>query len=220
MKVNYNDSIIILLFSEIYLGNADGYVALSNEGFINIEKPDEKGISAWHWYSSPNIETGEVVEHSSGEFHAPNLPSYTLVDSLNFNLLDGGFGFLYILKYDETKGSPVTKDPNLQYWRIYVSFLKVKTDLPTKLSLLYETTQKLNNITLKSCTLTYYHAEGYICVMTLNNTITNNNNSWTEINYYQLGFLSTGALIRLEIVPTLTNIPNFDLRALYYGGFI
>ncbi|UZO13547.1 uncharacterized protein OCT59_005044 [Rhizophagus irregularis] len=194
MIINYSGEIM----SEIYLGNADGYVALSNEGFINIEKPDEKGISAWHWYSSPNIETGEVVEHNSGEFHVPNLPSYTLVDSLNFNLLDGGFGFLYILKYDETKGSPVTKDPNLQYWRIYVSFLKVKTDLPTKPSLLYETTQKLNNITLKSCTLTYYHAEGYIC----------------------LGFLSTGALIRLEIIPTLTNIPNFDLRALYYGGFI
>ncbi|PKY49417.1 hypothetical protein RhiirA4_527649 [Rhizophagus irregularis] len=215
MIINYSGEIM----SEIYLGNADGYVALSNEGFINIEKPDEKGISAWHWYSSPNIVTGEVVEHSSGEFHAPNLPSYTLVDSLNFDLVDGGFGFLYILKYDETKGSSVIKDPNVQYWRIYVSFLKVKTDLPTKPSLLYETTQKLNNITLRLCTLTY-NAEGYICVMTLNNTITNNNKSWTEINYYQLGFLSTGALVRLEIIPTPTNITDIDLRALYYGGFI
>ncbi|GBC21434.1 uncharacterized protein OCT59_005050 [Rhizophagus irregularis] len=215
MIINYSGEVM----SEIYLGNADGYVALSNEGFINIEKPDEKGISAWHWYSSPNIETGEVVEHSSGEFHAPNLPSYTLVDSLNFDLVDGGFGFLYILKYDETKGSSVIKDPNVQYWRIYVSFLKVKTDLPTKPSLLYETTQKLNNITLRLCTLTY-NAEGYICVMTLNNTITNNNKSWTEINYYQLGFLSTGALVRLEIIPTPTNITDIDLRALYYGGFI
>ncbi|GBC21452.2 hypothetical protein GLOIN_2v1885764 [Rhizophagus irregularis DAOM 181602=DAOM 197198] len=213
--INYSGEIM----SEIYLGNADGYVASSNEGFINIEKPDEKGISAWHWYSFPNIVTGEVVEHSSGEFHAPNLLSYTLVDSLNFNLLDGGFGFLYILKYDEMKGSPVTKDPNLQYWRIYLSFLKGKTDLPTKPSLLYQTTQKVNNITLKSCTSTY-NAEGYICVMTLNNTIMNNNNSETEINYYQLGFLSTGALVRLEIIPTLTNITDIDLRTLYYGGFI
>ncbi|RGB33837.1 hypothetical protein C1646_788107 [Rhizophagus diaphanus] len=216
--INYSGEIM----SEIYLGNANGYVGLSvlpNQGFINIEKPNEKGISAWHWYSSLNIVTGEVVEYSSGKFHAPNLPSYTLVDSFNFNLLDGSFGFLYILKYDETKGSSVIKDPNVQYWRIYMSFLKVKAGLPTIPSLLYETTQKLNNITLKLCTQTY-NAQGYICVMTLNNTITNNNNSWTEINYYQLGFLSTGTLVRLEIIPTPTNITDIDLRALYYGGFI
>ncbi|PKY60617.1 hypothetical protein RhiirA4_484516, partial [Rhizophagus irregularis] len=219
--INYSGEIM----SEIYLGNADGYVdsdAISNEGLINIEKPDEKGISVWHWYSSPNIVTGEVVEHSSGEFHAPNLPSYTLVDSLNFNLLDGGFGFLYILKYDEMKGSPVTKDPNLQYWRIYVSFLKGKTDLTTKPSLLYQTTQKVNNITLKSCSPTYY-AEGYVCIITFNNTIMNNNKLWTEINYYQLEFLSTGALVRLDIIPTPTNntdITDIDVRPLYYGGFI
>ncbi|PKY60403.1 hypothetical protein RhiirA4_550645, partial [Rhizophagus irregularis] len=216
--INYSGEIM----SEIYLGNANGYVGLSllpNQGFINIGKPDEKGIATWNWYSTPNIITGEVVEHSSGEFHAPNLPSYTLVDSLNFILLDGGFGFLYIFKYDETKESPVTKDPNVQYWRIYLSFLKGKSDLPTKPSLLYQTTQKVNNITLKSCTPTY-NAEGYICVMTLNNTIMNNNNSGTEINYYQLGFLSTGALVRLEIIPTLTNIMDIDLRTLYYGGFV
>ncbi|PKC56092.1 hypothetical protein RhiirA1_474523 [Rhizophagus irregularis] len=92
MIINYSGEIM----SEIYLGNADGYVYPSNtKGFINIEKPDEKGISAWHWYSSPNIVTGEVVEHSSGEFHAPNLPLYTLVDSFNFNLLDGGFIVIY-----------------------------------------------------------------------------------------------------------------------------
>jgi hypothetical protein len=160
------------------------------------------------------------VEYNSGEFHAPNLPSYTLVESLNFDLMDGGFGFLYILKYDETKGSSsVIKDPNVQYWRIYVSFLKEKAGLPTIPSLLYQTTQKVNNITLSSCTLTY-NAEGYICVMTLNNTITNNNKSETEISYYQLGFLSTGALVRLEIIPTPTNITDIDLRTLYYGGFL
>ena len=94
------------------------------------------------------------MEHSSGEFHAPNLPSYTLVDSLNFALIDGGFGSLYLLKYDETKGSSVIKDPNPQYWRIYVSFLKKKAGLPTIPSLLYQTIQKVNNMTLKSCSLT------------------------------------------------------------------
>ncbi|PKY62021.1 hypothetical protein RhiirA4_487798, partial [Rhizophagus irregularis] len=140
-------------------------------------------------------------------------------DSLNFDLVDGGFGFLYILKYDEIKGSSVIKDPNFQYWRIYLSFLKEKAGLPTIPSLLYQTTQKVNNITLKSCILTY-NAEGYVCIITFNNTITNNNKSWTEINYYQLGFLSTGALVRLEIIPTLTNITDIDLRTLYYGGFI
>ena len=77
------------------------------------------------------------------------------------------------------KGSPVTKDPNLQYWRIYLSFLKEKAGLPTIPSLLYQTIQKVNNITLKSCILTY-NAEGYVCIM-ISNTI----------NYYQLRFLST-----------------------------
>ncbi|POG79011.1 hypothetical protein GLOIN_2v1766050 [Rhizophagus irregularis DAOM 181602=DAOM 197198] len=49
--------------SEVYLGNANGYVEcsiLSNKGLIKIEKLDEKRI-ALYWYSSPNITTGEVL---------------------------------------------------------------------------------------------------------------------------------------------------------------
>ncbi|RGB26853.1 hypothetical protein C1646_769896 [Rhizophagus diaphanus] len=73
--------------------------------------PDKGGL----WYEPAEDLTKEMMKN--GEFHAPNILSYTLVDSLNFLLIDGGFGLcMYILKYDETKGS----DPNLQYWRVYV----------------------------------------------------------------------------------------------------
>jgi hypothetical protein len=158
-----------------------------------------------------------VVKRKNGEFHAPNILSYTLVDSLNFLLVDGGFGFMYILKYDETKGS----DPNLQYWRVYVSFLREDADSPTIPYLVYQTTERLNNITINSCTTTY-NAEGYVCTMALNNTVMNkkNNKSRTEINYYQLRFLSTGALEQLNKISNPTNNADIDLEILYYGGFL
>ncbi|PKY60416.1 hypothetical protein RhiirA4_484095 [Rhizophagus irregularis] len=129
----------------------------------------------------------------------------------------GGFGFMYILKYNETKES----DPNLQYWKVYVSFLREGADSPTIPSLVYQTTEKLNNITIKSCTATY-NAEGYVCIIALNNTIMNkkNNKSWTEINYYQLRFLSTGALEQLNRISNPTNNMNISLNILYYGGFL
>ncbi|PKY59504.1 hypothetical protein RhiirA4_515411 [Rhizophagus irregularis] len=218
--INYSNESTI---NEIYLGNANGFVERSivpNKGLISIEKPDKEGIATWRLFSLPDITTGEVVERKNGEFHAPNLLSYTLVDSLNFLLTDGGFGFMYILKYDETKESSVI-DPNLQYWRVYVSFLREGADSPTIPSLVYQTTKKLNNLTIKSCSVTY-NAEGYVCIMTLNNTITNikKNKSQTEINYYQLRFLSTGALEQLNRISNPTNNTDIDLEILYYGGFL
>ncbi|PKY30505.1 hypothetical protein RhiirB3_486562 [Rhizophagus irregularis] len=219
--INYSNESTI---NEIYLGNANGFVRRSivpDKGLISIEKPDKEGIATWRLFSLPDITTGKVVERKNGEFHAPNLLSYTLVDSLNFLLTDGGFGFMYILKYDETKESSVI-DPNLQYWRVYVSFLREGADSPTIPSLVYQTTKKLNNLTIKSCSVTY-NAEGYVCIMTLNNTITNikkSNKSQTEINYYQLRFLSTGALERLNIISNPTNNTDIDLITLYYGGFL
>ncbi|PKY55866.1 hypothetical protein RhiirA4_505513 [Rhizophagus irregularis] len=214
--INYNNESDI---NEMYLGNANGFVSrsISGKGLISIEKPDKEGIAAWRWFSIRDIITGEVVERKNGEFHAPNLSSYTLVNSLNFLLIDGGFGFIYILKYNETKES----DPNLQYWRVYVSFLREGTDSPTIPYVVYQTTSKLNNITIESCIVTY-NAEGYVCTMTLNNTITNkkNNKSWNEINYYQLRFLSTGALEQLNRISNPTNNTDIDMEILYYGGFL
>uniref|UniRef100_U9SMT5 Uncharacterized protein n=1 Tax=Rhizophagus irregularis (strain DAOM 181602 / DAOM 197198 / MUCL 43194) TaxID=747089 RepID=U9SMT5_RHIID len=192
--INYSNESTI---NEIYLGNANGFVRRSivpDKGLISIEKPDKEGIATWRLFSLPDITTGKVVERKNGEFHAPNLLSYTLVDSLNFLLTDGGFGFMYILKYDETKESSVI-DPNLQYWRVYVSFLREGADSPTIPSLVYQTTQKLNNLTSKSCSVTY-NAEGY------------------------LRFLSTGALERLNIISNPTNNTDIDLITLYYGGFL
>jgi hypothetical protein len=56
MKINNNDLIIIFFFSEIYLGNANGFVERSivpDKGFISIEKPDKEGIATWRWFSLP-----------------------------------------------------------------------------------------------------------------------------------------------------------------------
>jgi hypothetical protein len=157
-----------------------------------------------------------VVKYGSGEFHVPNPRSYTLVDSLNFPSIEGGFGYLYVLKYDETKGSSVINDPNFQYWRIYVSFLNERTGSPTIPSLVYQTTNKLNNIKLKSCESTYI-GEGYLCIMSFNNTITNNQ---TEASYYQLGFLSSGTFLRLDLISKQVNQTDFELLPLFYGGFL
>ncbi|PKY29893.1 hypothetical protein RhiirB3_446711 [Rhizophagus irregularis] len=218
--INYSNESFI---NEIYLGNVNGFVecSISGKGLINIEKPDKEGIATWSWFSILDITRGKVIEHKNGEFHVPDLLSYTLVDSLNFILIDEGFGSMYILKYDETKGSSEIKDPNLPYWKVYISFLREDIDSPTIPYLVYQTTEKLNNIKIKSCTATY-NAEGYICTMILNNTITNkkNNKSQTVINYYQLRFLSTGALVRLNIVSNPTNNTDIDLKILYYGGFL
>ncbi|POG58553.1 hypothetical protein GLOIN_2v1885764 [Rhizophagus irregularis DAOM 181602=DAOM 197198] len=217
--INYSNESI----NEIYLGNANGSVRFSISGkeLISIEKPDKEGIAIWRLFSISDITRGKVIEHKNVEFHAPNLLSYTLVDSLSFSLTDGGFGFMYILKYDETKGSSVMRDPNLQYWRVYTSFLRVGADSPMAPFLVYQTTEKLNNLTIKLCTVTY-NAEGYVCIMALNNTIINkkNNKSQTEVNYYQLRFLSTGAIVRLNIVSNPTNNTNIDLISLNYGGFL
>jgi hypothetical protein len=160
--------------------------------------------------------TGEVVEYGSGEFHVPNPKSYTLVDSLNFPLIEGGFGYSYVLKYDETKSSSAIEDPNFQYWRIYISFLREETGSPTIPSLVYQTTNKLNNIELKSCYPTY-NGKGYICIMLFNNTIANNQ---SEINYYQFGFLSSGVFLQLDIISKQVNQTDFNLLPLFYGGFL
>jgi hypothetical protein len=156
-----------------------------------------------------------VVEYGNGEFHMPDSRSYTLVNSLNFPLIEGGFGFLYICKYDETKESSI-KDPNLQYWRIYVSFLREATSSPTIPSLVYQTTEKLNNLEFKSCDPTY-NGEGYICILLFNNTITNNQ---TEVNYYRFGFLSSGTFLQLDILPKIINNMYYDLTPLLYGGVL
>ncbi|PKY20616.1 hypothetical protein RhiirB3_498292 [Rhizophagus irregularis] len=215
--INYNSEII----NEIYLGNVNDYIidsGTSEKGFIRIEEHDKRGIAAWHWLSNPDITTGKVVELGSGEFSVPNLLSYTFVNSFNFNLVDGGFGYAYILKYDEM-GSSATNDPNIQYWKIYVSFLREETYSSTTPSLIYQTTTKLNSIAFKSCF--YNNNAGYICIVSLNNTITNKDQSRTEVNYYQLEFLTTGSFVQFGMVPKeISNTGNFDLYSLIYGGFL
>ncbi|PKY57619.1 hypothetical protein RhiirA4_549733 [Rhizophagus irregularis] len=215
--INYGSKII----GEIYLGGVDEVVGrsiLPEKGLICIEKPDKEGIAIWRWLSAPDITTGEVMERGSGEFHAPNLLFYTFVDSFNFGLVDGGFGHIYILKYNEM-GSSVTNDPNIQYWKIYVSFLREGTYLPTMPSLVYQTTTKLNNIVFKSCS--YNNGVGNICIVSLNNTITNKNQSRTEVNYYKLEFLTTGAFVQFDMIPKeIGNMDDFALSSLIYGGFL
>ncbi|PKY54591.1 hypothetical protein RhiirA4_473482 [Rhizophagus irregularis] len=216
--INYNSEVI----SEIYLGNVNDYITDSGrleKGFIRIEEHDKKGIAAWHWLSIPDITIGKVVELGSGEFSVPNLLSYTFVNSFNFSLIDGGIGYAYILKYDEM-GSLATNDPNIQYWKIYVSFVREGTYLPTTPSLVYQTTTKLNSIVFNSCT--YNNGVGYICIVSLNNTITNRNQSRTEVNYYRLEFLTTGAFIQFDMIPKeISNTSdNFQLSSLIYGGFL
>ncbi|PKC09225.1 hypothetical protein RhiirA5_398862 [Rhizophagus irregularis] len=215
--INYNSEII----NEIYLGNVNNYIkdsGTSEKGFICIEEHDKRGIAAWHWLSTLDITTGKVVELGSGEFSVPNLLSYTFVNSFNFSLVDGGIGYAYILKYDEM-GSSATNDPNIQYWKIYVSFLREETYSSTTPSLIYQTTTKLNSIAFKSCF--YNNNAGYICIVSLNNTITNKDQSRTEVNYYQLEFLTTGSFVQFGMVPKeISNTGNFDLYSLIYGGFL
>ncbi|GBC27296.2 hypothetical protein GLOIN_2v1885764 [Rhizophagus irregularis DAOM 181602=DAOM 197198] len=212
--INYDSEII----SEIYLGNVNDYIIESGrleKGFIRIEENDKKGIVAWNWLST--LTTGKVVELGSGEFSVPNLLSYTFVNSFNFDLIDGGIGYAYILKYDEM-GSSVTNDPNIQYWKIYVSFLREGTYSPTTPSLVYQTTTKLNSLAFKSC---FYNIAGYICIVSLNNTIINKDQSRTEVNYYQLEFLTTGSFVQFGMVPKeISNAEDFDLSSLVYGGFL
>ena len=159
----------------------------------------------------------------SDEFRAPDLSSYVLVNSSNFPLADGGFGYIHILKYDETKESSAIKNPNIQYWRIYVTFLRVGKYSSATPILVYQTTTKLNNIEVKTCTPAYNSGDGYICIMTLNNTIPtekSNNQSITKVNSYQLGFLSTGAFLRLDIMPGLILHTDSFVNVLNYGGFL
>ncbi|PKY56832.1 hypothetical protein RhiirA4_477413 [Rhizophagus irregularis] len=181
--INYDSEII----SEIYLGSINEYIMnsiISEKGFIHIED-DKKGIVTWHLHNILDTTTGKVEELGSGEFHAPNLLSYTLVDSFNFGLIDGG---------EET----------------YTS---------TTPSLVYQTTTKLNSIIFKSCS--YNNSVGYICIVSLNNTITNKNQSRTEVNYYKLEFLTTGAFIQFDVIPEeISNTDKFDLLSLIYGGFL
>ncbi|POG81425.1 hypothetical protein GLOIN_2v1507790 [Rhizophagus irregularis DAOM 181602=DAOM 197198] len=213
--INYESEII----NEIYLGNVNDYIIDSGrleKGFIRIEEHDKKGATL-HWLSIPDITTGKVVEHGSSEFIVPNQLSYTFVNSFNFNLIDGGIGYAYILKYDEM-GSLATNDPNIQYWKIYVSFLREGTYLPTTPSLVYQTTTKLNSVVFNSCT--YNNGVGYICIVSLNNTITNRNESRTEVNYYRLDFLTTGAFIQFDMIPKEISMDVFDFSSLIYGGFL
>ncbi|PKK55829.1 hypothetical protein RhiirC2_801416 [Rhizophagus irregularis] len=107
---------------EIYLGSVNEYITDSGIS----EKVPRKDIT-----------TGKVVELGSGEFGVPNLLSYTFVNSFNFNLIDGGFGYAYILKYDEM-GSSATNDPNIQYWKIY-------KQTGNKLEILLKPLLRLNN---------------------------------------------------------------------------
>ncbi|UZO02582.1 uncharacterized protein OCT59_021061 [Rhizophagus irregularis] len=215
--INYDSEIK----SEIYLGSVNDHIissVISEKGFIRIEDHGKRGIAAWHWLSAPDITTGKVVELGSGEFSVPNLLSYTFVNSFNFKLIDGGFGYAYILKYNEM-GSSISNDPNIQYWKIYISFLREGTYSPTTPSLVYQTTTKLNSIAFKSCF--YNNDGGYICIVSLNNTITNKDQSRTEVNYYQLEFLTTGSFVQFGAVPkVISNADDFDLISLIYGGFL
>ncbi|PKB95704.1 hypothetical protein RhiirA5_436205 [Rhizophagus irregularis] len=111
------------------------------------EFDEEEGIieskrGLWNW----NVKWEELDENILNKKLQP-FPAEDLTKEMMMTLEKyGGFGFMYILRYDETKGS----DPNLQYWRVYVSFLREGTD-STIPYLVYQTTEKLNNITIKSC---------------------------------------------------------------------
>jgi hypothetical protein len=61
------------------------------------------------------------------------------------------------------------------------------------------------------------NGEGFKCILSLNNTIINNQ---TEVNYYQLGFLSSGAPLQLDIFPIPINHMHFELSPLPYGGLL
>ncbi|RGB43847.1 hypothetical protein C1646_749262 [Rhizophagus diaphanus] len=46
----------------------------------------------------------------------------------------------------------------------------------------YQTTEKLNNIANKSCPATY-NAKGHVCIMPLNNTVTNRKNNKLRLSF-------------------------------------
>ncbi|RIA85737.1 hypothetical protein C1645_808122, partial [Glomus cerebriforme] len=220
LLINYNGEPI----SEIFLGNYVGTTTRSlvpEKGFVHIEKPNQEGVVMWKWFSAPDAITGQVAQIGSGEFDTRiGLTNYSLITSTPFNLIDGGIGYLFILRYDGNEELTKLTDPNFQFWRIYVSFLKDGTDTPSIPSLVYQTTKNLNNIEVKSPCSTLYYGDGYVCILSLNNTIKGKKKIYTEINHYQLGFLSTGAFVRLDrldIIPK--NASDFIVSSLFYGGF-
>ncbi|GBC29474.2 hypothetical protein GLOIN_2v1787749 [Rhizophagus irregularis DAOM 181602=DAOM 197198] len=80
------------------------------------EEFDEEEGGLWNW----NVKWEELDENILNKKLQP-FPAEDLTKEMMMTLEKyGGFGFMYILRYDETKGS----DPNLQYWRVYVSFLR------------------------------------------------------------------------------------------------
>ncbi|PKY28526.1 hypothetical protein RhiirB3_444728 [Rhizophagus irregularis] len=90
------------------------------------EFDEEEGIieskrGLWNW----NVKWEELDENILNKKLQP-FPAEDLTKEMMMTLEKyGGFGFMYILRYDETKGS----DPNLQYWRVYVSFLREASPL-------------------------------------------------------------------------------------------
>ncbi|RGB23568.1 hypothetical protein C1646_774296 [Rhizophagus diaphanus] len=85
----------------------------------------------------------------------------------------------------------------------------------------YQTTTKLNSIVFKECN--YNNAIGNMCIVSLNNTITTNKNqSRTEVNYYQLEFLSTGSFVQFNMISKeISNTSDiFHLSSLIYRGLL
>jgi hypothetical protein len=69
-----------------------------------------------------------------------------MVAMSDFILMDGGYGLLWTLKYNETTESTRLKDSNPQYWKIHASFFRDGTDIPTASVLIYQTTENLNEM--------------------------------------------------------------------------
>ncbi|CAG8492492.1 22700_t:CDS:2 [Gigaspora margarita] len=127
-----------------------------------------------------------------------------------FSMVDGSFGFVTSEVSFDVYNLLNTSIPTIY---LHYNFLSFSTFNISEKFLLYSA-KYVNNLIYISCSSSYSE-DGNVCIMTLGETFTK-----SIVTTYQIDFLSSGSVIKLNIRYMNINLESYYILPLFYGGSI
>ncbi|KAF0547902.1 hypothetical protein F8M41_000254 [Gigaspora margarita] len=127
-----------------------------------------------------------------------------------FSMVDGSFGFVTSEVSFDVYNLLNTSIPTIY---LHYNFLSFSTFNISEKFLLYSA-KYVNNLIYISCSSSYSE-DGNVCIMTLGENFTK-----SIVTTYQIDFLSSGSVIKLNIRYMNINLESYYILPLFYGGSI
>ncbi|RIB13097.1 hypothetical protein C2G38_2198809 [Gigaspora rosea] len=145
-------------------------------------------------------------------FEAKNSFTLSINSTLQsvFSMVDGSFGFVTSKVSFDVYNLLNTSIPTIH---LHYSFLSFPTLNISEKFLLYSM-KYVNNLIYISCSSSYSE-DGNVCMMTLGENFTK-----SIVTTYQIDFLSSGSVIKLNMRYTNINLESYYILPLFYGGSI